>query len=353
MRVLPGLLIITSVFAIAQESAPVYPDRQNLLLLRQGDGTLVPITTKEEWSAKVAHVRANFAKVAGPPPREWPTTPPRVEWLETSDHAGVEVRKLRYEAEPDDWVPALLLAPKQRPAQVPAALVLHQTTPRGKAEPAGLAGRPSMHIALELAQRGCMVLCPDYPNFGDYRIDVYAKGYVSATMKGIVNHRRAIDWLISTPGVDRERLGVFGHSLGGHNSLFLALFDDRPTFVATSCGFTSFPRYYGGNLKGWSHRGYMPRIAEVYRLDPQQMPFDFPEVLAAVAPRRTYICAPLRDDNFDVVGVRDCVAAAGPVYALFGARDRLVARYPDALHDFPEAERHEAYRWFLESPPSR
>ena len=49
----------------------------------------------------------------------------------------------------------------------------------------------------------------------------------SATMKGIVNHRRAVDLLASLPEVDPRRIGVIGHSLGGHNSLFVAAFDPR------------------------------------------------------------------------------------------------------------------------------
>ena len=76
------------------------------------------------------------------------------------------------------------------------------------------------------------------------------------------------------------------------------------------------------------------------------MPFDFPDILVALAPRPIFINAPLRDSNFEVSGVRDCVDAAAPVYAnVFGAGDRLVAVYPDAAHDFPPAIREQAYRF--------
>ena len=75
------------------------------------------------------------------------------------------------------------------------------------------------------------------------------------------------------------------------------------------------------------------------------MPFDFPEVLAAIAPRAVLAVAPLHDHNFDVTGVRDCVAASRPLYALFDAADRLAAECPDCGHDFPPAAREAAYRW--------
>jgi hypothetical protein len=75
------------------------------------------------------------------------------------------------------------------------------------------------------------------------------------------------------------------------------------------------------------------------------MPFDFPALLAALAPRGLFINAPLGDDNFENTGVRDCVDAARPVYDhLFRAGDRLIARYPDAGHDFPAPIREEVYQ---------
>jgi dienelactone hydrolase len=249
-----------------------------------------------------------------------------------------------------DRVPAFLLVPKEikRGSRAPAVLCLHQTTRIGKGEPAGVGGKPDLQYGAELARRGFVTLVPDYPNFGDYTFDPYAQGYVSATMKAILNHKRAIDLLQSLPEVDPDRIGVIGHSLGGHNSLFLAAFEPRVKAVVTSCGFNSFSKYKGGDLTGWSHKGYMPRIAEVYSKDPARMPFDFTEVLAALAPRPVFINAPLGDSNFEVSGVKDCVTAAHQVYdQVFHARDRLEAVYPQAGHEFPLPIRLQAYT-FLE-----
>jgi dienelactone hydrolase len=167
-------------------------------------------------------------------------------------------------------------------------------------------------------------------------------------MKGIHNHRRALDLLESMPQVDTRRLGVLGHSLGGHNALFLAVFDPRVHAVVTSCGFNAFPKYSQGDLTGWSHRGYMPRIQSRYQADPRKMPFDFTEILAAIAPRPVFIHAPRGDDNFEASGVQDCVAAARPVYRLHRAERQLVVSLPDGGHDFPPAARQKAYD-FLQS----
>ncbi len=284
-----------------------------------------------------ASVLAQMEQVMGPLPK--------------NDHAAPEVvvieevrlekytrRKITFLAEPGDAVPAWLLIPHQRAKRSAAVLCLHQTTKIGKDEPVGLGGKPNLRYAQELAERGYITVAPDYPNFGDYKIDVYAKGYPSATMKGIFNHIRAVDLLVSMPEVDPKRIGVIGHSLGGHNALFVAAFDPRIKAVVTSCGFTSFAKYYKGDLSGWSHKGYMPRVAELYGKDPARMPFDFPDVLNAISPRAIFINAPLHDANFDVSGVRDCVAA-------MKTRKRVVVVHPDSAHDFPTAERLRSYQF--------
>jgi putative membrane-bound dehydrogenase-like protein len=188
------------------------------------------------------------------------------------------------------------------------------------------------------------VLCPDYPSFGALTgYDFAADEYVSGTMKGVVNHMRCVDLLRARDDVDGERIGVIGHSLGGHNAMFVAAFDERIKAVVSSCGWTPFGDYYGGKIAGWTSDRYMPRLRDVYGLDPKKVPFDFYEVVAALAPRPFLSLSPVRDDNFDVNGVKKGVAAAQKVYELLGAPQNLQARYPDVAHDFTPEMRQEAY----------
>ncbi|MBX3423513.1 MAG: alpha/beta fold hydrolase [Pirellulaceae bacterium] len=250
--------------------------------------------------------------------------------------------------EATDRVTAWLLVPVELTGQAPAMLCLHQTHfELGKGEPCGLGGNPNLHVAHELAQRGYVCLAPDYPGFGEYQYSFghHADVYVSGTMKGIWNHMRAVDLLQSLPCVDRDAIGVIGHSLGGHNALFVAAFDQRLRCAVTSCGFNAFEDYYQGDLTGWTSPRYMPRIAARFGSSPAQMPFDFPDVLAAIAPRPVFVNAPLHDSNFAVVGVRKCQTAAQPLYQMLGTHGRLVFDYPDAAHDFPELQRTRAYEW--------
>ncbi|MDE2888823.1 MAG: prolyl oligopeptidase family serine peptidase [Gemmatimonadota bacterium] len=327
----------------AGQGPPFYEDKMNLLVYVDARGRERTISNVEDWEKRRAHILVNMEEVMGPLPDRSSLPALEMEVVTTEDLGDVIRKKVTFVSEPGDRVPAYLLVPKGLDGKAPAMLCLHQTTKIGKGEPAGVGGIPDLHYGLELARRGYVTLAPDYVNFGEYEFDPYQKGYASATMKGIWNHMRAVDLLQSLPEVDAGRIGCIGHSLGGHNSMYLSAFDRRLKVVVSSCGFNSFFKYYGGDLTGWSHRGYMPRISERYGKDPNRMPFDFTELVAALAPRSFFINAPLRDANFEVSGVKDCVSAAAPVYALLGAPERLLAVHPDAEHAFPPEIREQAY----------
>jgi len=340
------LIVGGSIIAAKEErSVPSYPEHEDLSYYLGADGSRVPIRTPSDWRHRREHIVAGIEEAMGPLPRSPRPVPLDVETIEEHHVDGLVRRKLAYHTNRRDYkIRAWLLMPVASSSQRrPAVLCLHQTTPNGKDSPVGLSDRPSMHYALELARRGYVTLSPDYPSLGEHDYDFDADDYVSGSMKAIYDNIRAIDLLQSLPEVDAERIGCIGHSLGGHNALFTAVFDERIKAVVTSCGFTSFHKYKGGDLHGWSGPRYMPRIATRYNFSPDQMPFDFSEILAAIAPRAVFIVAPLHDDNFDVTGVRDCVAAAQPTYNLLRHPERLQATYPDAGHDFPDADRKEAY----------
>lgn len=304
-----------------------------------------PYRTVADWQKRRQQILVNMQRVMGPLPGPERKVPLDIQVSEEVKLSGFVRKKLTFAAEKGDRVPAYLLIPTGRMGKRPAVLCLHQTTAIGKGEPVGLGGKPNLRYALHLAERGYVTLAPDYPSFGDYKYDFGKGGYRSGSMKAIWNNMRAIDLLQALPEVDPERIGCIGHSLGGHNAMFTAAFDTRIKALVSSCGFTSFPKYYKGNLRGWTSDRYMPLIASQFENKPEKMPFDFPEVVASFAPRAFLASAPLHDDNFEVSGVRDCIAAARPVYALLGASDKLAANYPDCKHDFPPEARKVAYAW--------
>ena len=346
-------LLLLAPSAVAQSAqpltAPTYAEHQDLSYYLRPDGSRASIETADDWQERRRHVVAGMEEVMGPLPRPAKLIRLNSHVIEEHDEERFIRRKFAYHTDRDDkQVRAWLLLPKgDGPARRPAVLCLHQTTPAGKDSPVGLADRSTLHYARELAERGFVTLSPDYPSLGEHKHDFEADDYASGSMKAIYDNIRAVDLLQSLAEVDPQRIGCIGHSLGGHNGLFTAVFDERIKAVVTCCGFTRFHKYMDGDLTGWSGPRYMPLIKTRYGLSPDRMPFDFTEVVAALAPRSVFIVAPIHDDNFAVAGVRDVVAAARPVYELLGHAKALKVVYPDCGHDFPNAARHEAYR-FLE-----
>jgi acetyl esterase/lipase len=349
---LPCVLICQIAVSNAQQPPPdvvSYPDHSNLMVVRDLQGGEKPVQTKADWVTRLGHIRANMQLVMGPVPNSAARVPLDPEFGPDEITEKYVRRKVKFTPEPGDRVPAWLLIPKNISAEklAPAMLCLHQTNNVGKDEPAGLGGLATLHYAHELAERGFVCIVPDYPSFGEYAYDFKKQGahYASGSMKAIWNNIRAVDLLETVPEVDKAHIGVIGHSLGGHNALFTATFDERLKAIVSSCGFTAFHDYYKGDLMGWTSDRYMPRIREVYGNDPNKVPFDFYEIVAGLAPRGFYSNSPTRDSNFEVEGVRKVFAKAEAVYSLFEAKDRLKLTTPDAPHEFPDAQRSEAYEW--------
>ncbi len=332
-----------------------YPDHSNLLVVRDKAGNERPVETRTDWSERVQHIRANMQLVMGPLPNASRRVSLETEVVTEERLEKYRRQKIRFTPEPNDRVPAWLLIPNDVPndGKYAAVLCLHQTNNIGKDEPAGLGGNASLHYAHELAERGYMCLVPDYPSFGEYEYDFKTKGshYASGSMKAIWNNMRAVDLLESLPQVDSNRIGAIGHSLGGHNCLFTAVFDERLKAVVSSCGFTPFHDYYHGKIAGWTSDRYMPRIRDIYENNPDKVPFDFYEIVAALAPRGLYSNSPIHDDNFDVGGVRKAFVKAQDVYSLFEKGETkapatlLKLETPNAPHEFPKTQREAAYDW--------
>jgi hypothetical protein len=332
------------------ESADALPDsnHQDVMIFKDDAGSLLPVATPFQMVIRRQDILDGMQRAMGRMPSSDRRVPLNVAVEAEEDTEKYVRRKISYSPESGDRVPAWLLIPKGIEGRMPAMLCLHQTTKIGKGEPAGLGGLPNLHYAHELAERGFVCLVPDYPSFGDYPYDfkIQGAGYGSGSMKAIWNNIRAVDLLETLPEVDSDRIGCIGHSLGGHNTLFTAAFDVRIRAAVTSCGFTAFHHYYKGDLVGWTSDRYMPRIREVYSNHPDQVPFDFYEVLAAIAPRAIFINAPVGDDNFENQGVRKVVTETEKVFAVYGGSDdRLIARYPECGHDFPAEIREECWQW--------
>lgn len=360
MLLIASLCVAAASESDAQDDGTTAPSisHSDLTVYRAADSTVKPIASLEDWNKRRQQIIAGAEAAMGRLPVRETLPAFDIQVSEDVDIAGMRRLTMTIAVDDADRLPLDLYLPKSvadrvdahgifdvdSATKLAAVVALHPTGAAGKRIVAGEAGRPGRQYALELAQRGYVVVAPDYPSFGQYAdYDFAGDQYVSGTMKGIVNHRRCVDLLSQMKFVDSDRIGVIGHSLGGHNAVFLGVFDRRVKVVVSSCGWCPFHDYYGGDIKGWTSDRYMPRLRDTYQLDPDKVPFDFYELIGALAPRTFVSVSPLHDTNFDIVGVRKAIPAAEFVYSLWGVPDELILLTPDCGHDFPDRTRLQTY----------
>ena len=322
-------------------------NRTNLLQYQAADGSVHAVTSKRDWEKRRGEILLAMQKVMGPLPGKEKHCPLDVKVDEVKDCGTYMLQTITYQSEPGSRVPAFLLIPKmaqEKKAHLPAMLVLHPTDPIGYKTILGL-GKPNRAYGSELAERGYVVLAPSYPLLGKYQPDWRALGYQSGTMKAIWDNMRGIDLLESLPYVQHGKLGAIGHSLGGHNSIYTAVLDPRIKVAVSSCGFDSYQEYMNGDIRGWASERYMPKLLD-YPL--AQIPFDFYEMIGALAPRPLFVNAPSGDANFKWQSVDRILGAAKPVYHLWNAEEKIQVVHPDCPHDFPDEVRMKAYQFLDE-----
>ena len=255
-------------------------------------------------------------------------------------------KTITFDATEDEVIHAFLYEPlnKQLGEKRPGIVGMHPTGELGKGS---FESWPLCNFPIELAMMGYVVIVPDYPGFGDARpYDFAADRYDSGTIKGVFNHMTCVDLLRVHPDVAPDRIGTIGHSLGGHNAMFLAAFDDRVKIAVSSCGWTPFEYYETkkGRLKTWALPRYMPPLDAIYNSDHTKFPFDFHEVAAAIAPRVFFSSSPTSDGVFPGWGPKSAAPIIRKYFKAAGAERAFQFHQPHAQHRFPWDTRQAAYR---------
>ncbi|MDP7206168.1 MAG: alpha/beta hydrolase family protein [Pirellulaceae bacterium] len=226
---------------------------------------------------------------------DWPKPCPlKPKVLQTEQKEGYRVETIRYDAEPGDAIPALLLVPDSatpsRPA--PAICIWHQHAGQwhlGKTEPAGLAGNPMHHTGAALAREGYVVLCPDALGFEErakpyklqggnlerYLFLKYVVDGKSMAWKNILDMKRAVDYAVSRPEVQDDHIGCYGHSMGSTHMWLVGPWEPRLKALVGNC---CLPTYKGIHDNELLHcfPNFVPGI----------FPHgDTPDIAALIAPR--------------------------------------------------------------------
>ena len=147
---------------------------------------------------------------------------------------------------------------------------------------------------------------------------------------------RALDYLLSRPEVDRERIGCTGNSGGGTHTAYLSALDDRIKVAAPSCYITSWQRLL---------ESIGPQDAEqVFPLFLKDE-FDFPDYLYAFGPKPYLILSAIRD-FFPIAGARASYQEAEQTFARAALPGHVEMFEADDGHGYTKPRREAAYRWF-------
>ena len=126
--------------------------------------------------------------------------------------------------------------------------------------------------------------------------------------------RAALDMLEKNNRVDPERIYIFGYSLGGTLGIYTAALDPRVKGVVSICGFTPMrtdaaDRGTGG-IARYSHlHGLLPRLG-FFISNEARIPYDYHELIGAIAPRPVYILQPQLDRDATPADVHTAVEQA-------------------------------------------
>ncbi len=267
---------------------------------------------------------------------DWPKPCPlNVRHRETIQKPGYRIESIFYDAEPNDPIPAFLLIPdgvtSDKPA--PAVAVWHQHAgnwTKGKSEPAGLMADPMHHTGAALAREGYVVLCPDAlcfeerrdptgklkdGNFERFEFLRYVVAGKCMAWKNILDMRRAIDFLVSRPEVQADRIGCYGHSMGSTHTWMVGPWEPRLKCLVGNC---CLPTYAAIHREHMLHcfPNFIPGIFAHG---------DTPDIAALIAPRPLLLNFGEKDGGSPIDFVREGVKTIANAYASMHAERHFSA----------------------------
>jgi dienelactone hydrolase len=295
--------------------------------------------------------------LGGPWPEPCELEPRRRETEVPPQQDGYRIELWDYEVEPNDRVPAWLLIPDgispRKPA--PAVAVWHQHNGAyaiGKAEPAGLGGSPMHHTGVALAREGYVVVCPDALCFGErqdptkklaggnferFEFLRYVVSGKCLAWKYILDMRRAVDFLVSRPEVNADRIGCYGHSMGSTCTWLVGPWEPRLKCLVGNC---CLPTYRGIHRKHMLHcfPNFIPGIFEFG---------DTPDIAALIAPRALHLNLGETDGGSPIDEARRGIETIRRAYQAVHAEDKFSCFIEDAVGHVlsPEMWRR-AKAWF-------
>lgn len=239
-------------------------------------------------------------------------------------HDGYSVENVSFESLPGFFVAANLYRPTAASASYPVVL-----SPHGHGRDAKFSEYVQRRCAT-LARMGCLVLAYDMIGMGDS--DQCDHKFSHALTLQLHNSRRALDFMLSLPGADPDRVAVSGESGGGTQTFLLTAIDPR---VKVSVPVVMVSAHFFG---GCVCESGMP----IHKSPDHQT--NNVEIAALAAPRPMLLISDGKDWTRNTPGVE--YPYIQRIYQLYGAGEKVENLHlPDEGHDYGFSKRKGAYRF--------
>ncbi len=315
---------------------------------RRHVNALGAVATKADAHAYVLSARERIRKSFGPEPERTPLNP-RVTSVVQRD--GYRIENVIFDSRPGFPVTANMYIPKEPQGPLPAVVGTCGHSSNGKA--AGV----YQSFAQGLARLGYVCLIYDPIGQGERlqyvkddlspRIGVGTREHLHAGNQQFLvgeffgmwrawDGIRALDYLLTRPEVDKQRVGVTGNSGGGTMTTWLCGVEPRWSMGAPSCFVTTLRRNMENEL---------PQDTEQCPPRALALDLDHADFLAAMAPKPVIILAKERD-YFDVRGAEETYQRLRRLYKLMDAEDNVALFVGPTGHGYSQENREAMYSWF-------
>ena len=259
------------------------------------------------------------------------------------------IEKVIFESLPQFYVTANLYLPKQ-PGRHPGVLIALGHWDEGKAAEQQLAANLAMKGFVALAWdpigQGERVQAYDSrtrKSLGAWSVEQHFQAGGQSLLAGesfaryrIWDAKRALDYLVSRPEVDAERIGCTGCSGGGTVTTYISALDGRIKAAAPACYLTSYRMLFASRI-GDSEMSLPYFLSSGLELT------DFVELFAP----KPWLIVSTIGDYFPLEGARQIYEEAQSWYRLYGAEDRLGWAVGPGEHGTPRPVREDIYRWMI------
>ena len=302
------------------------------------------VRTAAEWQAKAAQMRKDVLDkvIFRGSAAAWRNTPLKIQWGDTLENLpGYRIKKLKFEALPGWWIPALLYEPLNLKGKVPVVMNVNGHARTGKATDG------KQLRCINLVKRGMIVLNPEWIGMGQFanRMGHYQMNQLdlcgsSGIAPFYLNMSKGLDVLLAHPNADPKRVAVAGLSGGGWQTIFISSLDERVTLANPVAGYSSFKtRARHGKDLGDSEQ--TPNDLALYA--------DYTHLTAMLANRAALLTNNAYDACCFTAGhaLPPLIEAAAPIFSLHGRRDflRTHINFKPGTHNFGVDNRQQLYRF--------